>query len=250
MLNATMVNFSGIAIDPEEVVGWLTREVRLQAICQEVLNERIITSTTQSRNIRVTESEIQGEADRLRREKRLENASTTLAWLADELMTVEDWEAGIHNRLLAQKLSESLFSDDIEHFFVQHRLDFERISLYKISVPYEQLAQEIFYQIEESEISFYEAAHLYDIDEKRRLQCGYEGHVYRWSLPPEMAAIVFGARLGNVLGPIKVDSNYELLMAEGFIAAELTPQTRQEILDQMFQDWLTRELNYMIHNHS
>lgn len=245
-----MVNFSGIAIDSEVVVGWLTREIRLREICQQVLNERIIASATQARNIDVTESEIQAEADRLRRERHLEHAEVTLAWLADELMTVEDWEAGIYNRLLAQKLSERLFSDDIEHFFIQHRLDFERISLYKISVPYEQLAQELFYQIEESEISFYEAAHLYDIDEKRRLQCGYEGQVYRWSLPPETAAIVFGARLGNVLGPIKVEANYELLMAEGFTAAELTPQTRQEILDQMFQDWLARELNYMVHNHS
>jgi len=245
-----MVNFSGIAIDSEAVVGWLTHEIRLREICQQVLNERIIASATQARNIDVTESEIQAEADRLRRERHLEHAEATLVWLADELMTVEDWEAGIYNRLLAQKLSERLFSDDIEHFFIQHRLDFERISLYKISVPYQQLAQELFYQIEESEISFYEAAHLYDIDEKRRFQCGYEGQVYRWSLPPETAAIVFGARLGNVLGPIKVEANYELLMAEGFTAAELTPQTRQEILDQMFQDWLARELNYMVHNHS
>ena len=36
-------------------------------------------------------------------------------------------------------------------------------------------------------------------------------------------------------------------MVEEFIAAELTPETRQQILDKLFQEWLESELNYLIH---
>ena len=36
-------------------------------------------------------------------------------------------------------------------------------------------------------------------------------------------------------------------MVERFIPAELTPERYDEILDRLFQDWLNRELNYMLH---
>lgn len=37
-------------------------------------------------------------------------------------------------------------------------------------------------------------------------------------------------------------------MVEEFIQAELTPAIRQQILDQLFGEWLESELNYRIHN--
>ena len=75
--------------------------------------------------------------------------------------------------------------------------------LYQIIVNDEKLAQEIFYQLEEQEISFYEAAHIYNIDEKRREQCGFEGKLDRWNLNPEIAAIIFSARLGEIIKPLQ-----------------------------------------------
>jgi parvulin-like peptidyl-prolyl isomerase len=116
-------------------------------------------------------------------------------------------------------------------------------------VPYEQVAQELFYQIEESEISFYEAAHLYDVDDRRRYVCGYEGKVNRWSLSPEIAAAIFSANIGQVVGPLKTEQGYHLFWAEEFIPATLTPEHRQEIQHKLFQDWLNQELNYLLNQH-
>jgi hypothetical protein len=36
-------------------------------------------------------------------------------------------------------------------------------------------------------------------------------------------------------------------MVEKFIPAELTPQRYQEILNNMFNEWLANELNYLLH---
>ena len=82
-------------------------------------------------------------------------------------MTIEAWEAGIRDRLLAQKLARSLFDREIRSFFAHNKLGFEQALLYQILVPYQKLAQELFYQIEENEINFFQAAHLYDIDKRR-----------------------------------------------------------------------------------
>ncbi len=161
-------------------------------------------------------------------------------------MTAADWEAGLSDLLLAQKLAASLFEQAVEPFFAEHRLDFEQVVLYQIVVPYEQVAQELFYQIEESEISFYEAAHLYDIDAKRRYQCGYEGTLYRWHLPAAMAAAVFAAQPAQVIQPLRIDQGYSVLMVEEFLRAELTPTVHQEILDRLFEEWLSCEFHHWI----
>jgi len=243
-----MIDFSGVFIVPDEIVSFLKRNLQFKEVCQNILYQRIIHQAAQERGLTVTPQEIQAEAERLRREKRLEKAADTLAWLAEQIITADDWEAGIRDRLLAQKLAESLFTKEVERFFPQNRLDFDQILLYQIIVPNERIARELFYQIEEEEISFYQAAHLYDIDEKRRYQCGYEGKVYRWSLKPDIAAAIFDVQPGEVIGPLQTEQGCHLLMMEEFIPAELTPERYQDILNRMFKEWLTSELNHMLHN--
>jgi parvulin-like peptidyl-prolyl isomerase len=243
-----MVSFSAMSLEPAIIIDFLKREVLIKDVCQKILFQQIIAEEAQKREIRVTAEETQREADQQRLALHLESAAATHAWLQEQLITPEAWEAGIHDRLLRQKLAFSMFGGEVDRYFAEHQLDFERVSLYRITVPYEQLAQELFYEIEETEISFYEAAHLYDIDERRRLQCGYEGALHRWSLKPEIAAAVFGARDGVVLGPMKGEQGYDLLMVEEFIAPELTDELRQQINGQMFAEWLNSELNYLLHH--
>jgi parvulin-like peptidyl-prolyl isomerase len=244
----TMVNVGNVPISSERIVDFLKQEAQIREISQRILAQQVVSEAAQERGIAVTPDEIQTEVDRQRYQMRLESAAATFAWLNEQLITPEDWETGIHKKLLAQKLAEVLFAGEVEKYFAEHRLEFEQVSLYRLSVPYEQLAQELFYQIEENEISFYEAAHLYDLEEQRRLQCGYEGRFYRWSLKPELAAAVFGANPSTIIGPIKQENSYDLFLVEEFISAELTPLIRQEIIDRLFKEWLESELNYLIHN--
>jgi parvulin-like peptidyl-prolyl isomerase len=242
-----MVDFHGIMIESVDIENFLKQHFQLKEICQKILYQRIIKKLAQEYKISVTAEEIQVIADRQRREKRLEKATDTLAWLADQMIAPEDWEMGIQEDLLAQKLSNTLFSQEVERYFAQNRLNFESAILYQMVIPYEKLAWEIFYQIEEEEISFYQAAHLYDIDEKRRLNCGYEGKVYRGQLPPNISSIVFQARPKEILQPLKIEEEYHLFMMEEFLQAELTEEVHQEILQKLFSEWLTNELNYLLY---
>jgi parvulin-like peptidyl-prolyl isomerase len=235
-------------IEPDEITSFLKKDLQLKAIYQKILYQKVINQAAQERGLTVTPEEIQAEANRLRYEKRLEKAADTLAWLASEMISVEDWEAGICDRILAKKLAECLFAKEVEKVFAQNRLNFDQILLYQIVLSDGKLAQELFYQIEDGEISFYEAAHLYDVDERRRQQCGYEGKLFRWNLKPELAAVVFSTKAGEVISPLKTEQGHHLLMVEAFIPAQLTPQRYQDILDRLFKEWLVSELNYMLHS--
>ena len=191
-----MVSFEHITINDEQVVDFLKHQIQIKDVCQRILYQQVIESAAHDYGVNITPEEIQSEADNQRYQRRLESASQTYDWLNEQLISSDDWEAGIHAQLLRKKLAEHLFEDKIEKYFAENRLDFEQVLLYRIAVPYAPIAQELFYQIEESEISFYEAAHLYDSDERRRLQCGYSGKPYRWSLGPQIAASIFSAKVG------------------------------------------------------
>lgn len=227
-----------MVIEPEEIVNFLKQEINLFEVCQKILFQKAIAQVAQQKGIVVTTEEIQIEADRDRRERSLEKAADTVAWLTQQMIAPSDWELGIRNRLLAQKLAEAMFGNEVGKFFIQNRLDFDQIILYQMIVANEKLAQELYYQIEEGETSFYAAAHLYDIDENRRRKCGYEGKIYRWALESHIAALAFSVSVKEVIGPIKTKLGYHLLLVEEQIPAELTPQRYQEILNHMFKQWL------------
>ena len=243
-----MSALSEIVIAQDEIVSYLKKNLQLKEIYEKILAQRVVEQACQERDITLTPEEIQAEANKTRREKRLEKAADTLAWLKEEMLAPDDWEAGIRDRLLSQKLAKFLFDKEIQKVFAQNKIDYEQVSLYQIVVSSDKLAQELFFQIEEREISFYEAAHLYDIDEKRRCQCGYEGKLQRAKLKADLAAAIFKSQPGEVVGPIQIAQSYHLLMVEEFIPAELTPETYQEILDRMFKQWLAGEINYLLHS--
>jgi parvulin-like peptidyl-prolyl isomerase len=231
-----------------EIEHFLKKNLQLKQICHKILFQKIIDRAAQERNITVTDKEIQAEADCQRRERKLEKAADTVAWLADEMMSPEDWEAGIRDRVLAKKLSHALFSKEVEKFFAENKFYFEQVILYQIIVPYEKLAWEIFYQIEEEEMSFYQAAHLYDIDEKRRQNCGFEGKINRASIKPDIATAIFSARPREIINPFQTEQGYHIVMVEEFIAPQLTPEVSQDIFNKLFDEWLASELNYLLHN--
>ncbi len=243
-----MKDVSQPLIEANEIIKLLRQELQLKPFCQKVLQKKVIDKAARERGLTVTPEEIQVVGDQLRREKRLEKAADTIAWLADQMVSVEDLEAGIGDRLLTQKLAEHLFSKEVEKNFVQNKLQFDQIILYQIIVTNLQLAREIFYQIQEGEISFFDAAHLYDIDENRRHLCGCEGKVYRWGLKPDIAVAVFSAKPGEVIRPIETERGYNLFLVEKFLPAELTPERYQEILHNMFNEWLANEVNYLLYN--
>lgn len=245
-----MVKFNNVEITTPEINVHLQQKFKLKQICSEILHQKIITEAASARNISVTETEIEAEANKIRASLRLEKASDTLAWLKDNLLDPEQWEIAINNHLLCQKLAQHLFDSKVESHFAQNRLNYDRFVLYQLVVPYEKLAQELFYQIEEEEISFYQAAHLYDIDRQRRYVCGYEGEVPRWNYPPDIAAIIFKMPvvIGELIHPIKSQQGYHIFKIEDYFPAQLTPKIRQEIIDRLFEEWLNSELSYLIHS--
>lgn len=234
-------------VEAEEIIGYLKHELRLKTIHRQVMARKAIARAAQDYNITISPEEIQFEADQFRYRNRLENASRTFEWLNSQLITAEEWEKGISERLLSKKLAEHLFGQQVETHFAQNKIQYERAILYRLVVRHEPLAQELFYQIEEEEVSFFEAAHIHDVEERRRLACGFEGKLSRWQVSPKLSSMLFGSTPQSLVGVIQSEVGYEIWMAEEFMAAELTTEVRQKISNELFQEWLESEINHYAH---
>ncbi|MDM9383685.1 peptidylprolyl isomerase [Chlorogloeopsis sp. ULAP01] len=241
------VDFSGISVEANEIIQFIKQNFQIKEICQKILYQKIIEKTAHEKGLTVTKAEIQAEENRLCREMRLSNQSDICVWLVNQIMDLEDWESGIRNRLLAKKLANYLFALGVEMFFNLNASDFDQVLIYKIVVPSVEIAKEILARIDANQVSFYEAAHLYDIDEKRRHQFGYEGKIYRWNIESTIATAIFNGTPGQIFGPLAVKEGHSLWMVEEIIPAELNAQSYQDVLNHIFQQWLAMELNYLLH---
>lgn len=237
-----------LSIFADQIVAFTKQEMLYSGILKRIAHQEIIEQICDEHKIEIALEEIQARADEIRRAKRLEKASQTIAWLEGNMITEDEWEASIKASLLREKLADHLFNKEAEKYFAEHRSNYELVSLYHIVVPYRQLAQEILYQVEEEETSFFQAAHLYDVEERRRNYCGYEGKLCRWDLKPEVAAMVFGSPVGCPVGSIEIEDLFHLFLVEEFIEAELTPSRKQKIIEKLFQEWLERELIHRFHD--
>ena len=244
-----MKSLASILIDSDKIVQYLKHETMLKDIEEEILHREIVQKAAEEYGVNVSPEETQAEADGFRYRNKLETVSKTYDWLNQQLITPEEWEEGIHHRLLSKKLAEHLFAKEIESYFIQNKTRYEKAILYRIVVPYQALAQELFYKIEEKEISFYEAAHYYDIDPRRRLICGFEGKLSRRELNPDISPMLFSSTPGQVTNVTQSKEGYDLWMVEEFIPLELTPEIRELILNRLFDEWKEREFNHYIHNY-
>lgn len=242
-----MISLGSLTLEPAQIIAYLKQEIQIKDLCRQTLWRHIVKNVAHDKGLTISDAEIQAEADQFRHQMKLESAKDTIQWLDEQLITSEDWEEGIRERLLTQKLAKHLFEREVPIFFSQHKLQYEKVILYRLVVHEAPLAQELFYQITETETSFYQAAHRYDIDERRRLHCGYEGTLSRQHLKPDIAAQVFGSQPKDILGPTPSEEGYELLMVEDFLSIDLTEEIHSQILNQLFNEWLDRELIYLMH---
>jgi parvulin-like peptidyl-prolyl isomerase len=233
---------------PEQIVSALKQSMQYKPLTQAFLSQLLVQQVAAEHGLTLTETEVQQAGEQQRSELRLERAADTLAWLADQQVTPQEWEQGIRDRLLREKLAAHLFSKEAEKRFIENRLSYDRVVLYQVIVASAELAQELFYRIDAGESNFFDVAYEFDIDPARRQRSGFEGVIQRWELQPAIAPQVFNARVGELTGPIATNAGHHILWVREFLPAELTDVLRAELLQSLFQEWLQAELTYRLYH--
>jgi parvulin-like peptidyl-prolyl isomerase len=101
---------------------------------------------------------------------------------------------------------------------------------------------EIFYALQEGEISFIQAAQQYIEDKKLQRQSGYRGWLNRRQLLPEISAAVFEAHSPQILKPLVTSQGVHLILVSEILQPPLDESLRQKILSDLFNNWLSQQV--------
>ncbi|MBD2730592.1 peptidylprolyl isomerase [Nostoc sp. FACHB-892] len=231
-----------ISVTNEDILQQVKLSCKIPEIVEQIVSRNVIISAAEEAGIKVETEELQKAADLFRLMNKLTSAEETWTWLEKHSLSLDDFEEIVYSDVVFGKLSQHLFTDKIEPYFLEHQLGYTSVVMYEIVLDDEDLAIELFYAVKEGEMSFYDVAHKYIQDTELRRKGGYLGIVRRQDLKPEISAAVFTATSPQILKPIMTSKGLHLILVEEIIQPELDNELRQQILTELFDKWIKHQI--------
>lgn len=231
-----------ITITSQDILRQIKLSCQIPEIVERIVTRKVIASTAIEAGIKVETEELQKAADQLRFMYKLNSADDTWIWLAKHGLSLDDFEEIAYTNLISVNLATHLFADKVESYFFECQLDYAGAVIYEVVLDDEDLAIELFYAIQQGEMSFIEAAHQYIQDKELRRSGGYRGIVRRSSLKPEISAAIFAAKPPQLLKPIVASSGIHLILVEEIIQPQLDDKLRYQIMSDLFAQWLKQQI--------
>ncbi|WP_192881553.1 peptidylprolyl isomerase [Nostoc sp. CENA543] len=227
-----------INLNKEDFIEQIKLSCKVPSLVEEITVRKIVENTAAKLGIQVDTEELQQTADKIRLTNKLSSAAQTWTWLEKHGLSLDDFEKVAHLSLLSAKLAEHLFADKVEPYFFEHQNDYTSAIAYEVILDDEDLAIELFYAIQEGEISFYDVAHKYIQDEELRRRGGYQGVLKRQDLKPEISAAIFASQPPQLLKPIFTSKGAHLILVEQIIVPQLDTKLRNLLTLELFSHWL------------
>jgi hypothetical protein len=131
--------------------GDILQQVRLSGQLPDVIEAIAIRKFLEHKllelGMTILPSELQKATDRFRCQHQLESSEATWRWLQRHELSLDDLELRIRDQVMAAKLAEHLFAEQVESYYGEHQLDYTQAVLYEVILEDYHLAMELFYSI-------------------------------------------------------------------------------------------------------
>jgi len=201
----------------------------------------LVFQIAQREKIKIPQNELQKGIDQWRYKNRLESVEDTENYLSQRNITFTDMAREIEDQMLEERLKAQITTEAIQTHFASQKLASERREICWILVNEQDIAEEIAMQIKDGGRDFHTLARQCSLDERTRPASGYLGHQSRRDLPADVAPLLFAAEVGEVIGPIKVETGYALYYIQQHCPAVLDEATRARCVQELYQLRLRRE---------
>jgi parvulin-like peptidyl-prolyl isomerase len=229
-------------ISQDEILQQVKLSCQIPTLVKAITERKIVAEKAQTLNLKVETTELQKAADSFRLKNNLVTAQETMAWLQRHALSLDDLEALVYHTVLSTKLADHLFANRVEPFFMERQLDYTQVVLYEVVVSNLDLSMELFYALQEKEITFSEIAQQYAQDPDMKCRGGYRGLVTRKDLRPELSAAVFAAKPPQILKPIAIGKQIYLVWVESIISPTLDETLRFQIQTELYLGWLKQQV--------
>ena len=212
-----------------------------QNVLDSTIHECLLRTASKEMGITVSDEDLQAAADDFRRKKTLISAQETFDWLADNGLSMDEFERKLEGDIVLERIMGQVASEEaLWKVFNENITEFQHVKIGLIVVDKAGVAKEIVSRIQEGEADFIELSLEHSISREVEENGGYMGRAYRNDLPYEVDAQVFDDNAPGLVGPIEVGDNYYIVKIYEKMGAEFDKAARdlcsRMLLDQFLQE--------------
>ncbi len=232
------IAYASDVITPEEVLKFLSLTGQSQSLFFEVIKNKELMKKAKELNVEISDEELQKFADQFRADQGLFDTNETLRFLSQNGLTEDDFEEFCERMIVASAVKEQLAGEKkVQEYFFHHQREFDKAKVSILRVNDESLANELIVQVADEGEDFHKLARIHSVEEATKYAGGYAGEVFRSQLHQDAAARIFSAKVGDIIGPLKSQNQYELILVEELKRAELTEEMKAIIKDMILEEW-------------
>lgn len=207
----TAFTINGDEVSLERAFAWSAIEDDEPFLQVTVERATLIQLSIES-GVDISAAEIQSAVDEFRLEAGLNSADETRRWLKANRLDERSLADACRLRVIREKLLAAIDDADVAAYYLEHAAEFESATLYSMTLATRKEAERMADQLREGSMNFHLAAMEHSVDETSRPAGGYLGNITRAELPDIVAVSVFSVDPGDIVGPLKDGTIYDILL--------------------------------------
>jgi len=224
-----------------QALKYLQSSGKLQNFILDILRQRIIEQELETReDLNINPGVIEQSVIDFRLQQQLTDANKFQEWLNSNGLDYAAFHRQVGFGFKLEKLKFQITEPRLQEFFIEQKLFLDRVIISRIVITDKELAEELHSQLLEG-ARFDQLAQEYSVADDRIVN-GMMGAVSRGQLPDQVRALVDLASPGEIIGPVNIEEWYCLFRVEKFLPAELEGQVKQELENQLFEQWLGEKM--------
>ena len=232
-------------ISLEQALRYLKSAGKLEFVLWEIVLQHVIERELEA----VEELEINSELiDQTILEFRVENDLTSYdgfqTWLANDGLDYSTFRRQIASKFQLEHLKAQVTERNLQEYFIERKIFLDRVVLSRLVVHDRALAEELKSQILEEDARFEHLAQEYSVADDGIFN-GMMGAASRGTMPDDLRAAIDLANPGELIGPLKIEELWYLVRVEKFLPASLDESMKQQLRDELFEQWLEGKVQQM-----
>ena len=230
-----LIQVGSQTISSTAIVPLLKRYQLLPQLQREIIIDSAIASIT------CTKEETAPAFEQLAQAHHLEpsNAHRVLCDRFD--LTVEELETWATRSLRLEKFKQNTWGHMLENYFLKRKRQLDQVIYSLIRTKDAGIAQEIYFRLQENEQTFTELALLYSQGQEVKTR-GIVGPMPLSASHPHIATMLAVSQPGQLWLPQKINDWFVIIRMEEYIHARLDEAMRQQLLEELFNNWLSAQL--------
>jgi parvulin-like peptidyl-prolyl isomerase len=229
----TLLQIGSQTLTAEEILVRMKHYQLLPQLKQELIIDAAIA------HIDCTPDDLEAAHQQFMAKYQLDSAEAKQRFCQQRGLTAADLNALLTRLCRIEKFKHQTWNHKLESYFLKRKQTLDRVIYSIIQLDDADLAQELYFRIQDNEQSFAELARQYS----QGTVGSTVGPVELGAIHPELAYLLALSYPGQLWHPMPIGESLVIIRLEQLIPARLDLSMRQRLLQELFDQWLSEQEN-------